>query len=302
MQHSAETTMTVESELRGQLASVQLVRFRLPEPVEGVVGERNSYRLAMSLTPRIRNARGCYSDRWRPGRFERLGDVFMVPAGQVLRAMSDGGRQLSLICKLPADLVHTWLEAELAWTETELATTLDITNRAVSSLLRRLAEEARHPGLASGALVEAVTVQLAIELGRYSASAGRPSAAGGLAAWRLRLIDERLATALDPPTLSELAGLCNVSVRQLTRGFRASKDCSLGEYILLARMERARRMLATDNKIRDIAAAMGFASASSFSYAFRKASGQTPRQFRQTLIRPGLRGTRRVGELRARPL
>ena len=44
---------------------------------------------------------------------------------------------------------------------------------------------------------------------------------------RLRLIDERLADDPSAPPLGELADLCDLSVRQLTRGFKVSRACSI---------------------------------------------------------------------------
>jgi AraC family transcriptional regulator len=108
---------------------------------------------------------------------------------------------------------------------------------------------------------------------------------GGLAAWRLRLIDERLREIRAAPTLEELAKLCNLSVRQLTRGFRASRGRSIGEHVAQCRIENAKRLLATDESVKAIAYSLGFSSPSSFSFAFRRATGETPREFRQRLVR-----------------
>jgi AraC family transcriptional regulator len=103
-----------------------------------------------------------------------------------------------------------------------------------------------------------------------------------LAPWRLRIIDERLEALRVAPTLAELAGLCSLSVRQLTRGFRASRGCSIGEYVAQSQIDHAKRLLASEESVKTIAYSMGFASPSSFSYAFRRATGLTPRQFRQS--------------------
>jgi AraC family transcriptional regulator len=51
------------------------------------------------------------------------------------------------------------------------------------------------------------------------------------------------------------------------------------------RIEIAKRQLASDQSIKSIAFELGFASPSSFSYAFRRATGAAPRQFRQRQYR-----------------
>ena len=203
-----------------------------------------------------------------------------------MRAKSDGGRpQSSILCHLDRDAMRTWFGGDLQWTDRRLKAGLDIENVYIRGLLRRLAEEVRHPGFASEVLVELIAGQLAIELGRYCAEITEAAATGGLAPWRLRLIDERLNEICQAPTLTELAALCKMSVRQLTRGFRKSRGCSIGEHVARSRLKNAQQLLATDQSVKAIAYSLGFASPSSFSYAFRRAVGETPREFRQRELR-----------------
>jgi len=76
-----------------------------------------------------------------------------------------------------------------------------------------------------------------------------------------------------------------LSVRQLTRGFRTSRGCSIGDYVVHSRIDTAKRLLGTSESVKSIAYSIGFSSTSSFSYAFRRATGTTPRQFRQRVLR-----------------
>lgn len=280
--------MTVEAELRVPAATVQLVHFQFIEPIAGALREDEEYRLDFCLTPRPRNARACYSDHWSPHRFERLGPVFLLPPGETLQARSDGGRrQRSLVCHLRSEAMRAWLEHDLEWTDRRLAAILDISDANIRGLLLRLAEEVRHPGFASDVLVELIRAQIAIELGRYCVAVNEGPVTGGLAPWRLRVIDERLREIQAAPTLAELADLCRLSVRQLTRGFRASRGCSIGDYVALSRLDHAKRLLATDQSVKAVGYSLGFSSPSSFSYAFRKLLGETPRQFRQRVLHAG---------------
>jgi AraC family transcriptional regulator len=282
------TVMTVAAEVRLPYATAQLARFNVTEPVDRILHQEGTYWLDLCLTPRPPNSRACYRDRWSPHRFERLGNVFLVPPGQTMQTRTDGGApQDSVLCRLRPEGVRQWFEGEFEWTDRRLAATLDISNATVRSLLLRLAEEMRHPGFASEVLVELIISQLAIELARYCGSVEESGATGGLAPWRLRLIEERLRELRGAPTLSELAGLCNLSVRQLTRAFRASRGRSIGDHVTQSRIDCAKRLLATDESVKSIAYLLGFASPSSFSFAFRRATGETPRAFRQRLPRRG---------------
>ncbi|CAN7467633.1 helix-turn-helix transcriptional regulator [Phenylobacterium sp. LjRoot225] len=283
---STPALATIEAELSVPIATAQLVRFDMPGPSDNIFHDKDAYWLDLCLTPRPDNCRARYRDRWGPHRFERVGPVFMLPRGESLQFKSDeGGSQMSIICQLRPEPISDLIEHRLEWTDRRLQASLDISSANIRGLLRRLGQELRYPGFASKMMTELIAGQIAIELGRYCSAIDDAPATGGLASWRLRMIEERLTEIREAPTLSELAALCNMSVRQLTRGFRASRGCSIGDYITQSRIDTAKRLLANDESIKAIAGSMGFASASSFSYAFRRGAGVTPRQFRTRVLR-----------------
>lgn len=283
-----EALMTVDAEIHVPIAKTQLVRFHIDGPADNILREEETYWLDLCLTPRPCNARACYRDHWGPHRFERIGNVFLLPPRETMQTKSDGGpTQASVLCHLRPEPLRQWFDGDLQWTDKRLEAILDIPDANVRRLLQRLAEEMRNPGFASDMLVELIVAQMAIELSRYCAAIKDGPASGGLAPWRLRLIDERLREVREAPTLSELAALCNLSVRQLTRGFRASKGRSIGDHVAHCRMDNAKRLLATDQSVKAIAYSLGFASPSSFSFAFRRSTGETPREFRQRVMRAG---------------
>lgn len=281
----AKPTMIVDAELHGKTISAQIVRFNIPNPTDNIIHGKDSYQINMCLSPRPLGTRGGYIKRWGPHRFERLGDIFMVPPGDPLCIRGGSGTQSSLVCELPAAAIHTLFGEELNWTDHQLASTLDITNSRIRALLFRLTEEVHHPGFASAQMLEILGGELAIELGRFCYEVNERPVTGGLASWRLRLIDQRLSDDPAAPTLEDMARLCNISVRQLTRGFRVSRGCSIGDYIEQRRMEMAKRLLVQGESVKTIAFTMGFASPSSFTFAFRRSVGISPSQFRQRQLR-----------------
>ena len=278
-------TMEVDSELRAPGIVAQIVRFGIPEPTATLHQMAEGYHINMCLTPRPLESRAGYPKRWGPHRFERLGDIFLLPPGEELYVKGGTGRQASLICTLEAALLHDVVGRDLEWDDQHLAATLDISSAQVRALLFRITAEIRHPGLAATKMLELLGAELAIELGRYCYEVAERPVTGGLAGWRLRLIDERLDESLAPPSLQELADLCSLSVRQLTRGFRVSRACSIGDYMEQRRMEAAKRLLMEGESVKSIAFAMGFASPSSFTFAFRRAVGTSPSTFRQRQVR-----------------
>lgn len=274
--------LTVDAEIRVPSATVQVVRTRPSNGIDHIGHQQDAYWIDLSLTPRPANSYVCYRDRWHENRFERLGQVFLIPPGHTIQARSEGGLpHASVICSLQPDRLCEWFDGGLEWTDQRLAATLDIPDTHIRRVLLRLAHELQHPGIASQALTELLTAQLAIELGRFYANVKEPQEKGGLSAQRLRLIDERLKDLQHPPTLAELAQLCEMSVRQLARSFRVSRGCSIGEYMATWRMEHAKHMLLDHQSVKAIAYTLGYASPSSFCYAFRNATGQTPSQYRR---------------------
>ncbi|HTU63164.1 MAG TPA: helix-turn-helix transcriptional regulator [Polyangiales bacterium] len=281
-----QPSMTLDAEITTPVATARLVRFHVDGPADHVLGAQQEFWLDLCLTPRPRNARGCFSDRWASERFAPIGQVFIVPPREQLRTLSDGApSQTSVLCHLRPEPLSQWFDGELSWTDTKLEAGLDIRAPNVRSLLQRLATELRDPGFASETIVELIVAQLAIELARYNAAVQTPSATGKLSPWRLRLIDERLREVRAAPTLAELGRLCNISIRQLARGFRASRGCSIGDFVAQCRIDNAKRLLVNGESVKATAYALGFASPSSFSFAFRTATGQTPREYRATASR-----------------
>ena len=273
--------MIVEAELHVPIATAQLVRFTTAEPSEGVMVE-DVHRLDLCLTPRPAEASLTYCDRWRPSRFEQIGDLFLLPAGETVLARGGVGQSASIVHKLHPEPLQHWLEDEdLEWTDERLESCLNLQNSNLRGHLLRLADEVRRPGFASAVMAELITAQVAIELARHVRVMDEDKPSGGLAPWRLRLIEERLADANAPPTLSELARLCGLSSRQLARAFRASHGCSVGDYVAEKRIEKAKRMLLRDDSVKRVAYDLGFRSPSSFCFAFRRATGETPGQYQR---------------------
>lgn len=284
MPKRAQSGNAVEAEWNLPEATVRIVRSDHEGSGDQCFPAQNHYRLDCGLISRPRNSRACFSDHWGTCRFEPVGDIVLVPPGQSLLMRREGGdARAFLVCALKAESVAQWLVQEPQWPDERLVASLDIRDVHIHNLLQRLAEEVRHPVRDSQVVANLITGQLAIEIARWCVAAPGSPAQGGLADWRLRLIDERLQVLRAAPTLAELAELCRLSVRQLTRGFRISRGCSIGDHVASCRMDHARRLLAEGESVKSIAYSLGFSSPSSFCYAFRQATGQTPTQFRKRL-------------------
>jgi AraC-like DNA-binding protein len=93
------------------------------------------------------------------------------------------------------------------------------------------------------------------------------------------LIDVRYREPLDVQTLAATA-CC--SPAHFSRIFAATFGTPPHRYLLQRRIERAKQLLSTTElTVLEVAADVGFASAASFSTAFRRVTGTTPAAYRR---------------------
>ncbi len=90
----------------------------------------------------------------------------------------------------------------------------------------------------------------------------------------------------EPLSIDALAKRLGYSKYYLSALFKKEMGCSMGEYIKIARIERAKVLLtSTDLNVEEIWEEVGFSSRSVFGKAFRSVVGMTPREFRDQNIR-----------------
>lgn len=96
------------------------------------------------------------------------------------------------------------------------------------------------------------------------------------------IIDRYFTTAQTEKSLSELAGILNLSPQQTLRSVKKIYGRSFREKIALEKIERAKDLLKnTGLPIMKIAGEVGYASAHSFFSAFKKTCGITPKEYRR---------------------
>jgi AraC family transcriptional regulator len=135
--------------------------------------------------------------------------------------------------------------------------------------------------------LEALGVVLAHELGRLDCAStpAQVPVRGGLAAWQQRVattyIEEHLA---EPISLTTLARLVRLSPHHFCRAFKQSFATPPHRYHTSRRIERAKILLAKPApSVTDIGLTLGFSQTSSFTAAFRRATGFTPTGYHRSL-------------------
>jgi AraC-like DNA-binding protein len=151
----------------------------------------------------------------------------------------------------------------------------------------KLKRSVESPTTANRLYAEALGVVLVHELMRLNRGRQRVDAPvrGGLAAWQQRsvtaYIEEHLA---EPVPLASLAELARLSPYHFCRAFKQSFGVPPHRYHTARRIERAKALLANPRlSVTDIGLTVGFSETSSFTAAFRKATGLTPTGYRRNL-------------------
>jgi AraC family transcriptional regulator len=286
MDHLFELTksfgLTKGIEVNTALGQVSLAERAWAEPID-LVFEPKHYWLELQLLPTVADGQARFADKWSGNQYESIGRVYLLPMSEAVHLKSSCREYFGVSCSFMPEAIDRWFDNGLDWTENRLRQCVNITSPVIQSLLFRLSEEIRMPGLGSEVLTELYFEQIMIQLARYCLGSEERADKGGLAAWRMRLIKERLAEPGARVSLNDLATLCNMSPRQLTRAFRTSNGCSIGDYVAQSRIVLAKRLLKTNQNVKSIVHALGFNSPSHFYAAFRRSTGETPLKYRQRL-------------------
>ena len=164
---------------------------------------------------------------------------------------------------------------------------LSLDDRLIVQLLHALVDDARSHSAAGLLYGESLGVALVARLLKMQGLRG-DIADGDSPRTSLRLrrvseyIQDNLAKDL---SVSSLAQVGEMSIGTLVRRFKDSTGLPLHQYVLHARIDRAKALLATRLlSVADISLRTGFADQSHFSKTFRRMTGTSPRSYRSGVL------------------
>jgi AraC family transcriptional regulator len=214
------------------------------------------------------------------------GAIILVPAGTRGRVRWSGG----------FDWLHIYLEQELVARVAAEAFDLDPARLTVPPLdcldlpHLRAAMGAVGAELTTGSAGGPLTTEslanvLAVHLIRHILAPGRPERRrdGVLPQGRLRAVVEYIEEQLNVSlTLEQMAAVARLSAYHFARQFKAATGLPPHQYVILRRVERAKRLLqaGTHLPLAEVALHAGFSDQSQFCQHFKRLVGVTPGQFR----------------------
>jgi len=157
----------------------------------------------------------------------------------------------------------------------------------LGELAQAVAEGRSHVGLDEAALL------FADRFLRVLSGTGNPAPRAASAADRRRAVESALSIdecAHEERSLEQAAAEAGLSPFHFLRVFSAALGVTPHQYLVRARLRRAARLLADEERpITDVALEAGFADLSNFVRSFRRAAGVSPRAFRRAA-----RGDRKI--------
>lgn len=247
----------------------------------------NSHRLILTLSPLPLHRTACLTLDDSPVNFYEVGDVVFMPAHIPLHGLGSGGSQNVIELRVEHGPIANMLRQFERWDQPNLQKCLDIRSAALRRGMLELVRELNQPHRpGSSLIVEGLAASAFAHTARFLIEHGDRDTAP-LPAWMLERIKRRIGQdGMLPPSVTELAELCGLSRRHLSRQFRITTGDTIQDYLASAKYERARELLVrTDLPVKTIAYQLGFSSPASFTSGFTRIAGIPPRKFRKNASR-----------------
>jgi AraC family transcriptional regulator len=260
-----------------QLTAYDKVEFRFYAPVH----------LLAAYEQGVRRGGETFIEGLPPSKLRDLARKFtLTPAGHEYREWHEPGT-LTRLTYVYFDPAKLQTNCELNIADAPFTPRLFFEDPTLWSTVVKLKRLAESQSPANQLYVEALGIVLVHELMRLDRGSPRvdPPTRGGLAPWQQRTaidyIEEHLAEAIP---LSAFAQLVRLSPYYFCRAFKQSFGVPPHRYHMDRRIEHAKELLAQRViSVTDVGLTLGFSETSSFSAAFRKATGLTPSQYHRSV-------------------
>lgn len=210
------------------------------------------------------------------------GSIFVFPSGmEEVRFGYDDARYQAICVEIEADKIpHSFPRHFL--TRASIVPQLGFKDAQIAAILKSMRDEIAKDCPAGRLYGESLSLALGSYIdGRFGTQGCQSRIKSGFGIYHSRLLSEYIYDNIGSDFQVEvLASLVHTSPRQFFRLFRLTFGCSPHQYILRARITKARAMLSNGGEVIEVANALGFSSQSHFTEVFRRLTGTTPGRFR----------------------
>jgi AraC family transcriptional regulator len=218
---------------------------------------------------------------WRTNRV-RPGSAFIVRRDSEVQALRATNCWQNMLLQLDNSRLQHVAPDEVTLIEKSLTSAQIASDPRLAALMQAMRQEVRE-ACSSGRLYgESISLALLAYLaGRYATPGATLRASSLSPAQRRSICDYVRANLANDITVTELAAIVSLSPAHFSRVFRASFGITPYRFVMLERVEEAKRMLASAKlSASQIAMALGFSSQSHLVKVFRQFTGVTPRQYK----------------------
>lgn len=235
--------------------------------------------------------RGSFDHGLKPDRMIRYryasGDLILARRNteEWVRWMSDAEM---LMLELPDAALQDIADAT-GTNKVEIEGTPYLEDRRIVSLVEAVEAEQAN-GFPSGRIfMDSVAMALAAALMQIRGILRRPLKPGtaALSSLQLRRVTEKIHGHIDERlSVADLAATAGLSTAYFSEAFRKSTGCPPHQFLLRARVERAKELLrASDKTVIEIALACGFQSSQQLAKVFQRLLKATPSNYRREFVR-----------------
>ncbi len=158
----------------------------------------------------------------------------------------------------------------------------------ISAIFRNLISELEYPDEDGAVLVQLLLSELLLKISRLIKGTYREHHKSE-SVYVKKAVEYIHKHYDDDIRVSDIAASVNINVSYLQRLFKISQNCSLVDYLTRYRMDQAKIILANTNiPVIDVCSHVGISSRQYFTYLFKKHTGFTPKEFRQSSERNGM--------------
>jgi len=203
------------------------------------------------------------------------GSIFFLPAGHACEVGLRGA----------LDTLHIYLRANLV--SVHNVTPLLVERDVVIQHLAQAVEQAVCEKVSnSDRFIDPIARALADRVSAVSRSSEPWQVqTAGLPDYELRRLNDFIEANLEGEiTLAAMASACGIGTKSFVRAFAATTGKSPYQYVIAARVERAKRLIEQDQEgLAEIALRCGFSHQEHLTRAFRRLTGQTPGRYRRSV-------------------
>ena len=203
------------------------------------------------------------------------GSIFFLPAGHACEVGLHGA----------LDTLHIYLRANLV--SVHNVTPLLVERDVVIQHLAQAVEQAVCEKVSnSDRFIDPIARALADRVSAVSRSSEPWQVqTAGLPDYELRRLNDFIEANLEGEiTLAAMASACGIGTKSFVRAFAATTGKSPYQYVIAARVERAKRLIEQNQQgLAEIALQCGFSHQEHLTRAFRRLTGQTPGRYRRSV-------------------